>query len=322
MFRKEKSPLPSKLLVISSNPKDHIFAQELGREIEREIQVTNSAASIEQTLIDEPQTIVLLEADDLAVFRQHAKMIYGRVSRSRVFIVTNNPLNEYPGLFEVQIFGHHLRRRFSPPAARVIGKIMLASVSPNPFGIERYFSPDDDVRVQKIDLNLSSKKTPAVEAVRNFLSKTGTADRLASKVAQAADELLMNAIYDAPVLKDGTHYRHGVSRQSSFDIDGGVTLSFAEAETYAAISVMDAFGSVDREKIMFCLKKDYREANYIVRPSAQGVGLGLSSIILSDLSIQIITRPKMKTEAVLFFPKVSKFKDIRTSFNFFGVIGL
>lgn len=314
--------MAAKILIISRNQEDVIFGQELGREVNQEVVITTAPNRVEQILVDEPQSVVLMEADDPRSFRDFAKSLAGRISRSRVFITTANPLNEYPGLFDVPVFGHHLRRRYAPPAAKILGRIMQSAVSPNSFGIEKYFTGEDLRRVQKIELDQSAKKTPAVEAIRSFLEKLGTTSRLAARIAQASDELLMNAIYDAPILKDGTRYRHGGSRQSSFEIDGKVVVSFGEGSSYGAISITDAFGSVDRENIMFCLKKDFRENDYVVRASTKGTGLGLRSIILSDLSVLLVTRPKMKTEAILLFPKVSTYKEIRSSFNFFGVIGL
>ena len=50
--------------------------------------------------------------------------------------------------------------------------------------------------------------------MRKFLSDEGMSPRLGNLVDQACDELLLNAIYHAPVDKKGTHYQE--SKDKSF----------------------------------------------------------------------------------------------------------
>lgn len=315
--------MAGKLLVISNRPEDVLFAEELSREIKHDRVVTSDIKAIEALLVDEPQSIVFCEADDPKQFAKVAKAIYGRIPRYRVFIVTDKPLNEYPDLFTHAVFGHHMLRRFNSPADQVIGQIMLTTLATRTASIERFFPARPAPKVQKIELTKSSQKSAAVKAVQNFLIKMGIIERMATKIAQASDELLLNAIFDAPVQEDGTRYRRTGSRDIDFVIDGGgITLSFAEGDHYAAISVTDNFGSLAKEEIMFALKKDFQDRAYIVRPGSGGGGLGLNSIVQSGLSVILLTRPKLRTEAIIIFPKSKTYKDFKSSFSFFGVIGI
>jgi hypothetical protein len=315
--------MAGKLLVISSRTEDVLFAEELSREIKHDRVVTSDIKAIEALLVDEPQSFVFCEADDPKQFAKIAKAIAGRIPRYRVFIVTDNPLNEYPDLFTHAVFGHHIVRRFNPPADQVIGQIMQATLAARTAGIEQFFPSRPAPKVQKIEITKSSQKTAAVKAVQNFLIKMGIIERMATKIAQASDELLLNAIFDAPVQKDGTRYRRNGSRDTDFVIDGGgITLSFAEGDHYAAISVTDNFGSLAKEEIMFALKKDFQDRAYIVRPGSGGGGLGLNSIVQSGLSVILLTRPQLRTEAIILFPKARTYKEFKSSFSFFGVIGV
>jgi hypothetical protein len=314
--------MAGKLLVLSNRTEDVIFADELARELKRERITLTDGKAIESLLVDEPQSLVICEADDPKQFAKIAKAIYGRIPRYRVFIVTDKPLNDYPDLFTHAVFGHHVLRRFQSPADQVIGQIMQATLATRAT-IEQFFPSRPAPKVQRIELQRSSQKSAAVKAVQNFLIKMGIIERMATKIAQASDELLLNAIFDAPVQEDGTRYRRTGSRETDIPIDGGgITLSFAEGDHYAAISVTDNFGSLAKEEIMFALKRDFQERAYIVRPGSGGGGLGLNSIVQSGLSVILVTRPKLRTEAIIFFPKAKTYKDFKSSFSFFGVIGI
>ena len=234
--------------------------------------------------------------------------------------ITDKPLQNYPVLFENPVFAHHIVRRYGPTAAEVFARVLTAAITPKATGLERFFPNPSATFVQKIQLGMSTHKKPAVEAVRNFLIKLGTTERLATQIARACDELLMNAIFDAPVLKDGSRYRREGDRSKPFEIEGGVTLSFAEAKNYAAISISDNHGSLNREQIMFSLQKDYQQKAYPVRNAVASPALGIHSIVKSGLSLVFFARPKLNTEVILFFPKVSNYREFQKSFSFFGVI--
>jgi hypothetical protein len=315
--------MAGKLIVISSRAEDVLFAEELGREIKHERVVLSDVKAIEALLVEEPQSLVFCDAEDPKQFAKIAKAIYGRIPRYRVFIVTDKPLNDYPDLFTHAVFGHHMLRRYNSPADQVIGQIMQATLTTRTATIEKFFPLRPAPKVQRIELQRSSQKSAAVKAVQNFLIKMGVIERMSAKIAQAADELLLNAIFDAPVQEDGTRYRRTGSRDIDIPIDGGgITLSFAEGDHYAAVSVTDNFGSLAKEEIMFALKRDFQERAYIVRPGSGGGGLGLNSIVQSGLSVILLTRPKLRTEAIVFFPKAKTYKDFKSSFSFFGVIGI
>jgi hypothetical protein len=191
-----------------------------------------------------------------------------------------------------------------PPPIRSLAKSCKQLLRREPRILSNFFLPD---------LRQKFKK----------LNSQSPLERMATKIAQAADELLLNAIFDAPVQKDGTRYRQIGSRDMDFVIDGGgITVSFAEGDHYAAISVTDNFGSLAKEEIMFALKKDFQDRAYVIRPGSGGAGLGLNSIVQSGLSVILLTRPQLRTEAVILFPKARTYKEFKSSFSFFGVIGV
>jgi len=310
------------LLLVSTREDDFEFGNALCKELDRELLLVSTQAEAKKVFSEQPSSLILIDAEDPVQFEKLVKGISHTIPRSRMAAITDKPLQNYPALFENPVFAHHVVRRYSPAAAQVFSKVLTASITPKATGLERFFPNPSATLVQKIQLGLSTHKKPAVEAVRNFLIKMGTAERLATQIARACDELLMNAIFDAPVLKDGTRYRRDGDRSKAFEIEGGVTIAFAEAETYAAISISDNHGSLNREQIMFSLQKDYQQKAYPVRNSVASPALGVHSIVKSGLSLLFFARPKLNTEVILFFPKVSNYREFQKSFSFFGIIGI
>jgi hypothetical protein len=310
------------LLLMSSRDDDYAFGRSVSKELERELVFVSTQAEAKKMFSEYPNSAILIDAEDGAQFESLAKGLSRSIPRSRMAVITDKPLQNYPALFENPIYGHHVVRRYNDTTSQLFSRILAASMTPKVTGLERLFPNPSAVLVQKIQLGLSSHKKPAVEAVRNFLIKLGTTERLATQIARACDELLMNAIFDAPVLKDGTRYRRDSDRTKPFEIEGGVTLAFAEAKDYAAISVSDNFGSLEREQILFSLQKDYQQKAYPVRNTGASPALGIHSIVKSGLTLVFFARPKLNTEVILFFPKVSNYREFQKSFSFFGIIGI
>jgi hypothetical protein len=310
------------LLLLSTRDDDYAFGRSLSKELDRELVLVATHVEAKKMFQEEPSSLILIDAEDAAQFEKLVKGLSHSIPRSRMAVITDKPLQNYPALFENPVFAHHVVRRYDDTAVQIFSRILAASSNLKSVGLERFFPNPSAVLVQKIQLGLSSHKKPAVEAVRNFLIKLGTAERLATQIARACDELLMNAIFDAPVLKDGTRYRRDHDRNKSFEIEGGVTLAFAEAKNYAAISISDNHGSLNREQIMFSLQKDYQQKAYPVRNTGASPALGIHSIVKSGLTLVFFARPKLNTEVILFFPKVSNYREFQKSFSFFGVIGI
>jgi hypothetical protein len=87
-----------------------------------------------------------------------------------------------------------------------------------------------------------------------------------------ADELLSNAVHNAPVDSAGTHFRRDVARDTDFELDGRhqVRLRWACDARYLAIEVRDGWGTLTRDAILRAL------AQSDVRDSGGGAGMGLA----------------------------------------------
>lgn len=278
------------------------------------------AAELGQCLREAPDSVVLWDAGDPRRAEEVAPMLAHAGSLWRVFAVTDDPLHECAHLGRVPAFGHHLLRRYDEPAPTLYARLAGAALRGTPFGIARYFPEATPCR--RITLTRSGQKTSAVEAVQNIFTKQNVNTRLSALVAQAVDELLMNAIFDAPVLPNGAPLRRGTERNADFELiqQEHVHVEVATAQDYVGIGVSDQFGSLRKSVLLGFLNKDYHDREYVLRKNDLGAGLGLNGIIQAGLSLIFACKPGVKTEVMLFFKKDATYRDFRGGFRFLSVL--
>jgi hypothetical protein len=124
----------------------------------------------------------------------------------------------------------------------------------------------------------SADRRTAVDELRDHLVAQGYPRRLHWLAAQAADELLSNAIFHGPVGAAGEHLRSETSRCEEFPLVGReqVRLRYGSDGRYFCLEVRDQYGSLDRQTLVSCLRRRSR-ADLNPRPhDAPGAGIGLS----------------------------------------------
>jgi hypothetical protein len=312
--------MPAKCLIISNKPQDLELGKHLAATQQFEFHTSKLPKEIKSYLVDHPQTIVLWDGDDRVGAEVISQALIGTVAPIRVFVVTENPLNTYPYLFKFPSFAHHLLRRYDDPTPTIFQKLANAALSPHPFGIANYFPAGS--ASQKITIKRSGQKPAAVEAIQNYFTKQNLGSRLAALVARSTDELIMNAIFDAPINQAGENYRRATPREADFDLNEKETveLTVVSNEKYTGVSVSDSFGSLKKDIVMSFLRKDYQDEAYIIRRGDPGAGLGLNGTIQAGLSMLFVCKPKVRTEVMLFFPNTQSYKDFREGFRFVSIM--
>jgi hypothetical protein len=240
----------------------------------------------------------------------------------RVFALSDKPLSRnQPVIQALKLLHYSFRncmiRTYSASASVVLTKVIDHALSELPPAIQNFFPADTKVR--KIEINHTEQRPKAVDALAALLTQLKIDWRLSAKVAQSVDELLMNAMFDAPRDKQRGFYRRQMPRTANFALSPKeiVSLEMAVHEGYVCISATDQFGSVDADLLLASLNRDFHEKDYIPsRHAGPGAGLGLYGITQSGLSLIIAAKPGERTMAALFFPKTDSYADFRKSFHF------
>ena len=138
----------------------------------------------------------------------------------------------------------------------------------------------------------------------------------------AAEELLMNAIYDAPTDANGNAIYNHMSRTEAIYLKPEQQGMFRYAcdGMLVGISVEDPFGAFNRQTVLDYLESCYAGKAGTMQEGKGGAGRGLFQIMeTSDLVVWNV-KPKIKTEVIALFnidpnaPKSNK----TTSFHYFS----
>lgn len=160
------------------------------------------------------------------------------------------------------------------------------------FGLEKYLLWGVDPRVA--ELTKGSDRAALVEQVANDLRTAGQSPRVSSMAMLVTDELLSNAVHNAPVDANGNHFRKDLARDQEVILQPNETvrLRWACDARYVAIEVNDSFGSLDRKTILHALGKND------VRESGGGAGMGLALTYRSCDHLVFNLSPGRKTEII------------------------
>jgi len=240
------------------------------------------------------------------------------VNGNSFHFISDEDFEETPWLAESPLMGAFILRNYKDPqaAGKRYGRLISASLQERAFGLKGLLGPQ--AQVQTVRLARSIQKIEAVEAVRGYVVAAGFNNRMASSIANAVDEILMNAIFDAPVDAVGKQEKAAVPRTEDFVLDGRslVELEIGFDGQTVGISAVDHFGSIDKSKILRHMSKVYSVENYKVKSSSAGAGIGLSSVFQGGASFFYVCEAGVRTEAMIFFSLSESYREFREQFRF------
>ncbi len=138
------------------------------------------------------------------------------------------------------------------------------------FGVEKYLLWGTDLVTTT--LTRASQRAHVVDDLAGQVRARGQSARVSSMAMLVADELISNAVHNAPVDAAGEHYRRELPRDQELELDDRhqVRLRWGCDARYLAIEVSDQFGSLDRHTVLRALSK------HDVRESGGGAGMGVA----------------------------------------------
>lgn len=143
-------------------------------------------------------------------------------------------------------------------------------------------------------LRSSSDREYVIKAVQRFCSDLQS-KRQAAATIQLADELIMNAMYDAPVDAKGRH-RYAFQRNKAITLDKSErpTFGYGSDGTRIVISITDPFGGLSREATFGGIYRGLYSGQIDAKHG--GAGLGMSLIHRSAHVVFFDVQPKRLTQ--------------------------
>ncbi len=170
------------------------------------------------------------------------------------------------------------------------------------FGLEKYLAWGVLVREREV-LTYDDKRDALVD-LADYARVTGARRQVVSRIESVADELLMNAMYDAPAIRFGV--RPSIHERTRARLgplgDQPALLRFAADGRWLAVSVHDNYGELRKEAILDNLARARAErGSPQTDPSGRGAGLGLYFILASVTRFIANVCPGHATEVICLF---------------------
>jgi hypothetical protein len=178
------------------------------------------------------------------------------------------------------------------------------------FGIEKYLPPGTPVHLTR--LREYKGRTAAIDEVLAYAEKVGVRRQVRSAIGSVCEELLMNALYDAPVDEHGNAIFAEVEIKARLEqlSPRPVSIRYAATETGFAVSVRDRFGRLDKATVLRYIDKCLTSTQQIDRKT-YGAGLGIYLITNAATQFILNVAPGMATEVVCTFDRKSARASLR-----------
>jgi hypothetical protein len=170
-------------------------------------------------------------------------------------------------------------RRLRVTAEKILGRDV--------FGLHRYFS--ETTAMVRETATRSSEKEKLVGIAERFAIDNGVAPRMVGLFASVADELLTNAIYDAPVDEAGRPRYARLPRTEPVNLadEDAAEMRLAFEDGHLGISVTDRFGSLSPDFVLARLGRCFEIAQPEQKAGGAGLGLYIAFRSLSHLVLNI-----------------------------------
>ncbi|MFP5519608.1 MAG: cyclic nucleotide-binding domain-containing protein [Bdellovibrionia bacterium] len=169
------------------------------------------------------------------------------------------------------------------------------------FGMEKYLTWGADIKSKQV-IN-STVRDQLKEEMISHLKGFGIRQSILDRVNTVAEEMLMNAIYDAPTDVDGKSLFNHLSRKNDVYLEAHQQsqLNFGCDGKYVGISVEDPFGALPKQTILKYLKSCYEGHAGSLNADKGGAGRGLHQIIENaDITIFNV-KQNVRTEVICLF---------------------
>ncbi len=288
------------VLLAETNKKQQIIAKMAlgGTGVELDI-VSDIESGIEQ-LSHQRYDIVCLNADLIELVLRAREV---NPSVKSVFMTSEHAtsflplLREYPSLSNIVSRNEDDRNFTLKNIATTISKLTSGDF----FGLEKYLNWG--VEVQQKTVIHSAQRENLVEEMETYFAKLGVRRQISRKCGMVAEELLMNAIYDAPTDAQGMSLYNHLSRTEKVSLkpEEQGTFRYACDGILAGLSVSDPFGAFSRTTILDYLESCYQGNAGSLQKNKGGAGRGLFQIMeTADLVIWNV-KPRIKTEVIALF---------------------
>jgi len=173
------------------------------------------------------------------------------------------------------------------------------------FGIEKYLPAGTPVNY--VRLRDFQGRGRAIETVLGYAEQAKMRRQVRTAIGAVCEELLMNALYDAPVDADGRPMFADIDPHDRIETRSPrpVSIRYAATDQLFAVAVRDRFGRLAKNTILSYIEKCIHSPNQIDRKT-YGAGLGLYLVANAAASYTVNVAYGIATEVVCTFDRGAK----------------
>jgi CheY-like chemotaxis protein len=189
------------------------------------------------------------------------------------------------------------------------------------FGLQKYLLWG--IEPYRVEIRDSRRKPEYVQEVATYAETLGCNERVIDLVETVVDELVTNAIYNAPRTADGQPKYAQLSRREPVTLDDDEVgqLEFACDGDYIAIAQIDRFGALTPATVVSYLSRWFaHRPEHIVSEASGGAGIGLFRVFQSLSKLVINIDPGRRTEVICLLDlrlTMKRFRQAAKSFHIF-----
>ena len=167
------------------------------------------------------------------------------------------------------------------------------------FGLQKYF-PWGVTTFSMVVKNYDEKGR-AIEIMMRYAQMAGVRGPVRDRIQLVADELMMNALYHAPVDGRGQEKYRGMTQKQLAQLPevNPIQVQYGCSGRYFGIAVRDGGGSLHRDRALEYLVRARAAAQ--MEQKASGAGLGLISVLHSVSKLVFNLAPGYSTEVIGLF---------------------
>jgi hypothetical protein len=169
------------------------------------------------------------------------------------------------------------------------------------FGLHKYFPWG--VTVFSMKVNNYEEKTEAITIIMEYAEAAGMRGPVRDRIQLACDELMMNALYHAPVDDEGREKYRNKPRKELTKLSevSAIDVQYGCSGRYFGVSVRDGFGSLNRGKVLDYLSRITKGVGANIESKTTGAGLGIVSVAQSVSKLIFNIVPGKSTEVIALF---------------------
>lgn len=319
IYKNEKSIHNKKVLLIDANKKQHVLAKMAFGGSGVKLDLASDVVEADEKLKNSYDMIIfdaqLSDALDL-VNKKNNDVPCVLITDADI----KNTLNVIKKHSEV----HHFISRDVEDRSQTLKFYVTTAtkiLSRDLFGIEKYLTWGAE-KIEKFVASSQQRQSLIEEMVTHFKG-IGVRSQVLDRLRISTEEMLMNAIYDAPVDIQGKPLYNHLPRTEVVQLKPAhaATLSYACDGVWLAVSVSDPFGSLKKNIIVDYLESCYAGQAGSLNSQKGGAGRGLHMLIESaDLTVFNIESGK-RTEVIsmINLENVALKKETKSTFHYFKI---